>query len=468
MKPNNKSFLALLVIAFASALIAVTAPCAYCFHSPLSDGEMIIMRPYKTGPADSLVYMKDDSDSQINKILRENPEFIKQVRLYQKYQKDKFIKGLKSNFNLSDSQVNKIMSSYKPDPVYIVLNEGLVKSVSFATNKPFGLLETRPDGKISFSAKAAPLVTLSNATINELKAGDRWGHETVCHEIGHVIMYPTHGLLAYPQDITENIIEKIKKEGHWKNKVTTPVFAMLEGWAEFNGAFFTGRPLGDYTKIDGRVKTEDEMIRTEGLTAKIMLDICTDPEINPDKDKGYEKIMDTMIKHKPRTLNSFLTDYIKDYPQERAAVEKIVQENTGGTLKIDYNYGLKDWWADKSKDLKKTIGVIKYWAAGLFGKKNNTAGKTSASGICAALQDAPVKSDPSLSFNRPSQSREAVIPAALDARGYDTRDAAGAINNTRKLLYNKYKKALETGDKKAAEEILDEMIKLNKKIKCDD
>ncbi len=462
MSLKNKFFSAVLIVMLAAAFTAVLPQAALCYQPALSDGEMIIMRPHKTGPADNLVYMKDDTDSQISKILRENPEFIKQVRLYQKYQKDKFIKGLKSNFNLSDSQINKILAGYKPDPVYMVVNEGLVKSVSFATNKPFGLLETGAGGKTSFSVKAAPLVTLSAATINELKSGDRWGYETVCHEIGHVMMYPTHGLLAYPQDITENIIEKIKKEGHWKNKVTTPVFAMLEGWAEFNGAFFTGRPIGDYTKIDGRLKTEDEMLRTEGLTAKIMLDICLNADINPDKDEGYEKITNTMMTHKSRTLNSFLKDYLKDYPQDRAVIEKIVKENTGGVVKIDYNYGLKDWWADKSQDLKKTFTVIKDWAAGLFGQKKQTAGKTSAPAVKAAVSTTPLKSSSSLFA---AESSSTLYQSAPDADNGNKNAGDGDTNKKRKLLYDEYKKALETDDKILADEIFNKIIKLNGKLK---
>ncbi len=463
MSLKNKFFSAVLIIAFVAAFTSVFPAAALSSQSSLSDSEMIIMRPHKTGPADTLVYMKDDSDSQISKILRENPEFVKQVRLYQKYQKDKFIKGLKSNFSLNDSQINKILAGYKPDPVYMVVNEGLVKSVSFATNKPFGILETGANGKTSLSIKAAPLVTLSAATINELKTGDRWGYETVCHEIGHVMMYPTHGLLAYPQDITENIIEAIKKEGHWKNKVTTPVFAMLEGWAEFNGAFFTGRSIGDYTKIDGRLKTEDEMLRTEGLTAKIMLDICLNPDINPDKDGGYEKITNTMMTHKSRTLNSFLKDYIKDYPQDRDAVEKIVKDNTGGVVKIDYNYGLKDWWADKSQDLKKTFIVIKDWVSGLFGKKNLTAGKTSGSGIGPAVSTAPLKNSSALFVNQSSAASDPLV-SNVESGNANTADTID-INKTRKSLYDKYKKALETNDKMLANEIFEKIIKLNGNLK---
>lgn len=417
---------------------------AFGAEAVLSDTELVILRPHKTGPTDTLVYMKDSGNQDINKILRENPEFIKQIRLYQNLQKEKFIGGLKSGFKLSDSQLNKISANYKPDPVYIVLNEGMVDSVSFATNKPFGILEVSAGGKTSVSFKAAPIVTLSADTINELKTGDRWGHETVCHEIGHVMMYPTHGLVRYPHDFSENIIEKIKKEGHWKNKVTTPVFAMLEGWAEFNGAFFTGRPIGDYTKIDGRAKTEDEMARTEGLVAKIMLDISMDPSINPDKDKGFAKITETMRNHKCRTLNSFLVDYVKDYPQDKAAVEKIVSADTGGVLKIDYNYGLKDWWADKKQDLKKTFGVVKEWLGGLFKKKDTVKAASSP----AAAVSSPAKGRPLI---RDSQA----------AKDEAARAGALKVTQKRRLLYEEYKNALSADDAVKAAKVLEEIKKLD-------
>ncbi|HOD40239.1 MAG: hypothetical protein BWY32_02080 [bacterium ADurb.Bin243] len=440
----NKIIRFFLLAAVLSVFSLFAQPAVWGAETALDDSELVILRPHKTGPSDTLVYMKDSADQGINKILRENPEFVKQIRIYQNMQKEKFIGGLKSGFKLSDSQLNKIMANYKPDPVYIVLNEGMVDSVSFATNKPFGVLEVSSGGKTSLSVKAAPIVTLSADTINELKTGDRWGYETVCHEIGHVMMYPTHGLVRYPHDFSENIIEKIKKEGHWKNKVTTPVFAMLEGWAEFNGAFFTGRPIGDYTKIDGRAKTEDELSRTEGLVAKIMLDISMDPTINPDKDKGFAKITDTMRNHKCRTLNSFLVDYIKDYPQDKAAVEKIVSANTGGVLKIDYNYGFKDWWADKKQDLKKTFGVVKEWFGGLFKKKEPAESASSS----AAAMSSPAKGRPLL---RDSQAAE------------DSAVRAGALKATekRRLLYEEYKNALAADDAVKAANVLEEIKNLD-------
>lgn len=422
----------------------------------LGEGEMVILRPHKTGPTDTLVYTKDDSDSAINKILRETPDFVKQVRLYQAIQREKFAEGLKKNFGLSGERLEKVLAGYKPDPVYMVLNEGMVDSVSFANSKPFGVLETGADGRTALRLKAAPLVTLSADTINELKTGDRWGYETVCHEIGHVIMYPTHGHLAYPHDVTENIIEKIKKEGHWKNKITTPVFAMLEGWAEFNGAFFTGRPVGDYTKIDGRPKTEDEMIRTEGLVAKIMLDISMDPSINPDKDKGYDKILSTMRTHKCRTLNSFLVDYIKDHPRDRSAVEKIVDKNTGGAVKIDYDYGFKDWWADKTQDLKKTFGVVKEWFAGLF-KKKAPAPATASVASSAPLRTRVLVKD------EKAPSRDVLSPGPPLSAG----EAGGGFAGERpesgskfKALYDEYKKALAADDGARAAAILEEIKSL--------
>ncbi|HBC73340.1 MAG: hypothetical protein A2008_03990 [Candidatus Wallbacteria bacterium GWC2_49_35] len=462
----NKNLIMFMALLLLCAFTAVFPGAAAFAGDSLNESEMVILRPHKTGPTDSLVYMKDSSGSDINKILRDNPEFIKQVRLYQSIQKEKFAEGLKKNFRLSDAQLNKILAGYKPDPVYMVLNEGMVTSVSFANSKPFGVLEIGADGKTSLSVKAAPLVTLSADTINELKTGDRWGYETVCHEIGHVIMYPTHGMLAYPHDLTENLIEKIKKEGHWKNKVTTPTFAMLEGWAEFNGAFFTGRPIGDYTRIDGRAKTEDEMIRTEGLVAKIMLDISMNAEINADKDKGYEKIMDTMRAHKCRTLNSFLVDYVKDYPADRAVVEKIVKNNTGGTVTIDYDYGFKDWWADKSQDLKKTFAVVKDWFTGLFKKKDKTAAASSMAGA-ATIVPAPIRSR--------TLVRDEKAPAfgngggALKLSG-ETREGESAsqtseFNKKWKSLYEEYKKALAENNDSKASEILEEIKALNGKIK---
>ncbi|HNY12359.1 MAG TPA: hypothetical protein PKK26_12270 [Candidatus Wallbacteria bacterium] len=419
----------------------------------LSDSEMVIMRPHKVGPTNSMVYIKETPESDITKKLRTTPEFVKQIRLYQQYQRENFENDLRKNFSiLGEEKIKKLIAGYKPDPVYMVLDEGLVKGVSFATEKPFGLIETGADGKNSFSMKAAPLITLSSATINEIKTGDRWGYETVCHEMGHVIMYPTHGILRYPKGISENLIETMKKEGHWKDKITTAEFALLEGWAEFNGAYFTSQSISDYTKVDGRAKTADELTRTEGVNAKILLDICKSTEINSSSDAGYKKMIDTMTKHKPQTLNAFLTDYIKDYPSDKAAVEQIVKKDTNGVLSINYSYGIKDWFASKVYNVKNVWGTFKTWVGGLFNKKDKTK--------AAAVLSAPaIHAD---------ESRREMVESKYALKTNDASEDSGEIlikmKEKQKALYEKYKKALMADDTVGSEKLGEEIKNLNKEL----
>ena len=440
---------------FIAAMLCFQTGALLAFENArLDDSEMVIMRPHKVGPASSLVYMKENSESDITKKLRNSPEFVKQIRLYQQYQRENFEKNIRTNFSfIGEEKIKKLIDGYKPNPVYMVLDEGRVKGVSFATEKPFGLMETGSDGKNSFSMKAAPLITLSSATINEVKTNDRWGYETVCHEMGHVIMFPTHGILMYPKGISENLIEAMKKEGHWKDKITNPEFALLEGWAEFNGAYFTGRSIGDYTKVDGRAKTSDELIRTEGVNAKILLDICNNKEINPDSNAGYKKMIDTMTRHKPQTLNTFLIDYIKDYPADKAAVEQVVKKDTNGVLTINYNYGIKEWFATKVQNVKNVWGTFKTWAGGLFKKKENPA-----AAAAAVLKAPAIHAD---------ESRREMVESKYaiknDASG-DSGEILIKIKEKQKALYEKYKKALMDDDTAASEKLGEELKTLNKEL----
>ena len=463
----------MLVYSIIAALFMISLPINISFAETesvtaiqtetLDESQVIIMRPHKSDPTNSLVYIKDSSDSEINKILRQTPSFVTQVKTYQQIQIDKFKNSIKENFpNLSQESFDKIVANYKPDPVYMVLNENL-KGVSFATTIPFALIEKGEATTTTTKIKAAPLVTLSPDTINELKNGDSWGAETVCHEIGHVIMYPTHGLLNYPYSATELIIEQVKNEGHWKGKVTTPTFAMLEGWAEFNGAYFTNGSIQNYTSNKDVLKSYDEMIRTEGITAKIMLTICEDTTINPDRQKGYEKILTTMRTHKCRTLNSFLVDYVKDYPADKETVEKIVSSETNGVVSIDYNYTFKEWLNDKTEDnknlltavkpwLANTVNGIKKWFSGLFKKKDDSS-TTKAS-------NAP-------SVNTSSDEQKTVKSIDTTKLIYvvnASNEELSALQKKQKALYEEYKKAV-TNDSGDQDKLLKEISEINEAIK---
>ncbi len=424
----------------------------------LGDSELVVLSLNHVGPTKALIYKKDTSNSDINKLLRETPEFIEQVRKYQELQRKNFESGLRGNFPmLGESQIKKMLDNYKPEPAYIVLNpNGEIEGVSFANKKPFGILETDANGKTSISLKFAPFITLSADTINEIKTGDRWGYETFCHEMGHVIMYPTNGMVMYPRGISENIIESLKKEGHWKSKVTTAEFAFLEGWAEFNGSFFTNQDItADYTKKDGVLKTADEMSRTEGLCAQLLLNIANDKQINPDRDKAYQKMVDSMTKHKPTTFNSFLVNYIKDNPSEKEAIEKIMSDTTGGVLKINYNSGIKEWWANFKANTKNVWSTFKTFISEKFNKKDKAAVQGATAPVKTAEDNMQAVSAGNSNLTEP------------DNNGVNNLSADDILKLTQrqKALFDEYKKALETDNNRKADEILKELTEINEKLK---
>jgi len=346
----------------------------------------------------------------------------------------------------------------------MVLNGGLVNSVSFATSKPFGIVDVNADGKTSYSLKSAPIVTLSADTMNELVTRDSWGYQTVCHEIGHVIMYPTHGSFAYPRGISENIIETLKGEGHWDDKVTSPEFGLLEGWAEFNGAYFSGSKLYDCTygtKKGEKYKSSDEMLRTEGVAAKILYDICTDKRINSDSDAEYKNIIATMTKHKPKTLNSFLTSYIQDNPSKKEIVEKIVDADTHGVVKINYNFGIKDWLADKWKSTKNVWNVFTAKASEWYKKLVSKFKKGDKKSAAATVIAPGASSTP----ERPDHPEQDSAINALTAPADSNIDSTDLIKlrERQKVLYERYQKAIAAEDAEASDAILIELRTVNEK-----
>lgn len=154
--------------------------------------------------------------------------------------------------------------------------------------------------------------------------------QTVVHEIGHSMMAKLYG--------NKNNLPDTPWLGrvHYGDMVTDGELAVIEGWAEFVGAYFTGRNTiaedpaesisqNAYAYTDqGTPKTPDNLFCTEGWAATMMLHIAKHPSIA----NGFEKMSEMMRKYKPQNFNDFIRLYMAENPEDANYVRSLLSKNS--------------------------------------------------------------------------------------------------------------------------------------------
>ncbi len=149
--------------------------------------------------------------------------------------------------------------------------------------------------------------------------------QTMVHEIGHGIMRKLYGKSDMPDTPWLG-------RPHYGDLVTDEQLALIEGWAEFVGAEFTGRhtiaedPADSLTmnayayQDNGQPKTPEQLFKTEGWVATVMLHISKHPSIN----NGYQKLLESMRLSRAHDFNAVLRKYLSKYPEDGAAMQQIL------------------------------------------------------------------------------------------------------------------------------------------------
>jgi hypothetical protein len=153
--------------------------------------------------------------------------------------------------------------------------------------------------------------------------------QTVVHEIGHGVMRMAYGADQLPDS------EWLGRP-HYGDLVTDEQLAYIEGWSEFAGAYFTGRNTiaedppeaisqNAYAYQDsGSAKTPQDLMKTEGWVATVLLHIANHPDIS----KGYEKLVETMRSAKSQGLNELLRAYLQEHPEDGEAITEVLTRDS--------------------------------------------------------------------------------------------------------------------------------------------
>lgn len=214
-------------------------------------------------------------------------------------------------------------------PLYIELEEG--NSGAYCDWKARYTVEM-PDGTVRQVASPKVVVKRNDPvfTGNDVALQA----QTLVHETGHGVMSRIYGTERLPYT------DWLTKE-HAGGMVTDAKLAMIEGWAEFVGAWYTGRmtvasdPAGSladnryaYTDIysRGTLRSSSDMLKTEGWVATALLDLAQSGIYTMDE------LGRVMASKAPATFSELVTGLETTYPDRVTRLRTSLADTSRGRM----------------------------------------------------------------------------------------------------------------------------------------
>ena len=311
----------LTLLPFASNLLA----------TPLADNDVvIIVRTGTNSDGSERFDVADSSDPRALELWNyaQDETSMRSVLQYYKDVQDP------SMSDLSPSE-RDVLSFYgeQKDPIYIEVEEGgggayCDWKARFTVDMPNGTVKQATTPKVVIR-RNDPVFTGSQKDL---------AVQTVVHEIGHAAMSKLYGYQKLPYTDWLN-------KDHAGGTVSDEKLALIEGWAEFVGAYFTGRntiandptnAISDnryaykdiYTRTS--LRTASEMQKTEGWVATAFYKLVTEGAMTISE-------MDQVFKKKtPQSFQSFVYAVEEVYPEKSAAVRTVLADTSHGKLYPEY------------------------------------------------------------------------------------------------------------------------------------
>jgi hypothetical protein len=248
-------------------------------------------------------------------------------RYYDDIQRDKLAVAMQAQ-GASSQDIQTAIQSARPEPTYIEVSNSNAGSYNdwkgrFSIIGPDGRSQTISTPRIVFPLAGEVPRSGDNGLIEQ----------TIVHEIGHGAMFKASGADRLPES------DDIGKP-HSGGSVTDPKLALVEGWAEFIGAYFTGRltiaqdPNGAidsnwYAKNqNGQFKSPDELFKTEGWAATLLYRIST---LGKDQNAMW-KLTQTMTRTGPQSLMDFLNKTVQLFPEMGPVINQALYRESNGQL----------------------------------------------------------------------------------------------------------------------------------------
>jgi len=311
-------------------LIVVLAQAGYCPVLGVSaPSEFVILM--EIGKSDSgqpicrEVSLDDPAAADLYGFIKGDPGIQNAVDTFHRVQVEKQERDLQElrAAGLSEEEIAVVRNSTPIHPAYFVIDS--TGEVNSASVRGFELADGRGD------RQPMPDVPLVHVAVNSptMQSGNITRQvRSLAHELGHCMMGVLYeGAENFPQS-------DYLGKSHWRGKVTAPGLAMIEGWAEFTGPYFSGDEskivsidAGDFAfnEDSGELKSHSEMMATEGVIASIFWDMMK-------SDSGLQdpwiKIGTVFQKHRPETMEDFERAFLTEYPADAEAMYDIMCRNT--------------------------------------------------------------------------------------------------------------------------------------------
>lgn len=269
--------------------------------------------------------LNDPGAKELYSHLKDDPRIQRAVEAYERVQiekRDLLIDELRTA-GLVQDELDVIKANTPIHPAYFVIDStGQVNSSSVHGFE----MVTRAGGRTSM--ENVPLVHVAvNSPTMQSKDLTRQAR-SLTHELGHCMMGVLYdGADDFPPT-------RYLGQPHWRGKVTDPGLALIEGWAEFCGPYFSEDqskiiPIdaGDYSfnEDTGELKSYEEMVATEGVVASVFWDMMKSGSGISDP---WQKIALIFHKHKPGSLADFERAFLTEYPKDARSFYEIMCRNT--------------------------------------------------------------------------------------------------------------------------------------------
>ncbi len=299
--------------------------------TPLADDDVVIViRTGTNSDGTERFEVADSSDSRALELWNYSQQETSMRRVLQYYQdvQDPSMAGLSP----SEREVLSFYGENK-DPVYIELEEG--GGGAYCDWKGRYTVDM-PDGQLKQVVSPKVVVRRNDPVFT---GGDKGlAVQTLVHEIGHGAMSKLYGYEKLPYT------DWLQKE-HAGGMVTDEKLALIEGWAEFVGAYFTDRAtiandpsnaISDnryaysdiYTR--SRLRSASDMNKTEGWVATAYYNLVNEGALS------LSEIDAVFRKKTPQTFQAFIYGVEEMYPDKSAAVRTVLADTSHGKMYKEY------------------------------------------------------------------------------------------------------------------------------------
>jgi len=285
--------------------------------APLANEHIVFLtRVGQDESGNNLLRIADSSDPRIARLfarLAQNQGIQKVAASHMRVESEKLATSVPAGYH----------SVGKPQPVFIELGSGSGTYNDWKGN--FSVQD--PSGRTLSYDHPRVVLDLNDSIFRSTDPS--LVEQTVVHEIAHGVMRMAYGKENLPH--TEWL-----GRSHYGDLVTDGQLSLIEGWAEFAGAYFTGRNTiaedppeaisqNAYAyKDDGTPKSPQDLFNTEGWAATVMLHIANHPSIH----KGYEKLLKVMSQGKPQDFNSLIREYMSRNPEDTKVIQEILSKDS--------------------------------------------------------------------------------------------------------------------------------------------